>query len=318
MQTQVKTQKQIKTLQDKAQTLANKLNKEIVVVVEGKQHIQVQAGTAYQLSLKDVNVKDLSLVAKKNGNGLEVSLKEGVVIFDDYFEVCATDLSCLVSLPAEDGGLYHIVADVFFTLEDGTQVVYFYGEQSIISTEFSVVSESTQNSSDTETSTFGVVQAFAATAIVIACNSSDSDDPYPTESLGTTVAWGGAGVDASDGSINITEYNTFTLTGKLSNVGDVAQNITITAIKFIAQSDSGTDINVTSGNIPALSASATDTTWTLAHDKIPVLVNGESYKIEVTLSADNNITGAGSNNTAVLIDTTAPANPVVSLTNDTG
>jgi hypothetical protein len=41
----------------------------------------------------------------------------------------------LVSLPTEDGGLYHIVADVFFTLEDGTQIVYFYGEQSIVATE---------------------------------------------------------------------------------------------------------------------------------------------------------------------------------------
>jgi hypothetical protein len=30
------------------------------------------------------------------------------------------------------GGLYHIVADASFTLEDGTQIVYFYGEQSIL------------------------------------------------------------------------------------------------------------------------------------------------------------------------------------------
>jgi hypothetical protein len=46
--------------------------------------------------------------------------------FDYYFAVCTTDLSCLVSLPTEDGGLYHIVADASFTLEDGTQIVYFY------------------------------------------------------------------------------------------------------------------------------------------------------------------------------------------------
>jgi hypothetical protein len=44
------------------------------------------------------------------------------------FAVCATDLSCLVSLPTEDGGLYHIVADASFTLEDGTQIVYFYAD----------------------------------------------------------------------------------------------------------------------------------------------------------------------------------------------
>jgi hypothetical protein len=30
-----------------------------------------------------------------------------------------------------------IVADASFTLEDGTQIVYFYGEQSIVSTESS-------------------------------------------------------------------------------------------------------------------------------------------------------------------------------------
>jgi hypothetical protein len=34
-------------------------------------------------------------------------------------------------LPTEDGGLYHIVADASFTLEDGTQIVYFYGDRSI-------------------------------------------------------------------------------------------------------------------------------------------------------------------------------------------
>jgi hypothetical protein len=40
---------------------------------------------------------------------LEVALEEGVIIFDNYFAVCATDLSCLVSLPTEDGGLYLFV-----------------------------------------------------------------------------------------------------------------------------------------------------------------------------------------------------------------
>jgi hypothetical protein len=69
--------------------------------------------------------------AKKVGDDLEVALEEGVIIFDNYFAVCATDLSCLVSLPTEDGGLHHIVADVSFTLEDGTQIVYFYGDRSL-------------------------------------------------------------------------------------------------------------------------------------------------------------------------------------------
>jgi hypothetical protein len=40
-------------------------------------------------------------------------------------------------LPTKNGGLYHVLADTFFTLEDGTQIVYFYGEQSIVSTESS-------------------------------------------------------------------------------------------------------------------------------------------------------------------------------------
>jgi hypothetical protein len=53
-----------------------------------------------------------------------VALEEGVIIFENYFADCATDLSCLVSWPTEDGGLYHIVADASFTLEDGTQIVY--------------------------------------------------------------------------------------------------------------------------------------------------------------------------------------------------
>ena len=53
---------------------------------------------------------------------MDVALEEGVIIFDNYFAVCAADLSCLVSLPTEDGGLYHIVADASFTLEGVTSV----------------------------------------------------------------------------------------------------------------------------------------------------------------------------------------------------
>jgi hypothetical protein len=114
-------------LQNKVQKVADKLNKEVVVIAKGVQHIQIQAGTAYQLNTKECDAKKSSLIANKIGNDLEVTLKESVIIFDNYFAVCATDLSCLVSLPTEDGGLYHIVADVFFTLEDGTQILYYYG-----------------------------------------------------------------------------------------------------------------------------------------------------------------------------------------------
>jgi hypothetical protein len=48
---------------------------------------------------KDFDAKKSSLIAKKVGDDLEVALEEGVIIFDNYFAVCATDLSCLVSLP---------------------------------------------------------------------------------------------------------------------------------------------------------------------------------------------------------------------------
>jgi hypothetical protein len=110
-----------------------------IVVAQNKQHIQVQAGKDYQLSAKDFNTKKASLIAKKVSNDLEISLENNVVVFDDYFEICATDLSCLVSLPTKNGGLYHVLADTVFTLEDGTQIVYFYGEQSIVSTESSTL-----------------------------------------------------------------------------------------------------------------------------------------------------------------------------------
>jgi hypothetical protein len=42
---QVKTQKQVMVLQNKAQKVADKLNEEVIVIAKGVQHIQVQAGT---------------------------------------------------------------------------------------------------------------------------------------------------------------------------------------------------------------------------------------------------------------------------------
>jgi len=42
---------------------------------------------------------------------LEILLDNNAsVIFDNYFEVCAGDLSCLVSLPSKEG-LYYVVDD---------------------------------------------------------------------------------------------------------------------------------------------------------------------------------------------------------------
>ncbi len=166
---QAKTQKQVMTLQNKAQKVADKLNEEVIFITKGVQHIQAQAGTAYQLNAKDFDAKKSSLIAKKVGDDLEVALEEGVIIFDNYFAVCATDLSCLVSLPTEDGGLYHIVADASFTLEDGTQIVYFYGEQSIVST------ESSKGGNQSFLSAIEIIAAVAVVAVV-AGSSKDDDD----------------------------------------------------------------------------------------------------------------------------------------------
>ena len=174
---QVQTQKQIKVTQTRIQKTADQLNQEVVVVTQGKQHIQVQAGIAYRLSTKNSDTQEANLIAKKVGNDLEVFLEDSVVVFDNYFEVCTTGLSCLVSLPTEDGGLYHIVADVFFTLEDGTQIVYFYGEQSIISTESSAIDMGdNQSFMDVITSNIGIVAAVVVAAVVVAGSSSDNDD----------------------------------------------------------------------------------------------------------------------------------------------
>jgi predicted phage-related endonuclease len=112
----MQVKKQIKVLQTEAKDVANKLNKEVVVVTKGVQHIQAQVGIVYQLSSKAFDIQKLNLVAKKVDNDLEVALEDSVIIFDNYFDVCATDLSCLVSLPTEDGGFYYVVADTFFRL----------------------------------------------------------------------------------------------------------------------------------------------------------------------------------------------------------
>ncbi len=167
---QVKTQKQVMVLQNKAQKVADKLNEEVIFITKGIQHIQVQAGTAYQLNAKDFDAKKSSLIAKKVDDDLEVALEEGVIIFDNYFAVCATDLSCLVSLPTEDGGLYHIVADASFTLEDGTQIVYFYGEQSIVST------ESSKGGNQSFLSAIEIIAAVAVVAVIAGSSKDDDDD----------------------------------------------------------------------------------------------------------------------------------------------
>ena len=239
-------QKQIKTLQAKAQKTADQLNQETVIVTQGKQHIQVQAGIAYQLNTKDANLKNTNLIAKKVGNNLEVSLEDSVVIFDNYFEVCSTDLSCLVSLPTEDGGLYHVVAETFFTLEDGTQIVYFYGEQSIVSTESSetkakesseVNTSNSQNSFDAITSNMGIVAGVAVAAAVIAGGSGGGNDDNGNTS--TTVKL---------------SYSTTSVSEPSTNDGSIATSIIITLSNdtFVGVNGSKMDNkHYTASNVPA-------------------------------------------------------------------
>jgi hypothetical protein len=78
----MQAQKQIEVLQTEAKNVANKLNKEVVVVTKGVQHIQAQVGKVYQLSSKVFDIQKLNLVAKKVDNDLEVSLEDSVIIFD--------------------------------------------------------------------------------------------------------------------------------------------------------------------------------------------------------------------------------------------
>jgi hypothetical protein len=82
-----KTIKQIKTSQAQAQKTADHLNQEVIVIAQNKQHIQVQAGKAYQLSAKDFNTKKASLIAKKVGNDLEISLctNKKIVVATSHF-----------------------------------------------------------------------------------------------------------------------------------------------------------------------------------------------------------------------------------------
>jgi hypothetical protein len=49
---QVKTQKQVMVLQNKAQKVADKLNEEVIFITKGVQHIQVQAGTFKSVSVE--------------------------------------------------------------------------------------------------------------------------------------------------------------------------------------------------------------------------------------------------------------------------
>ncbi len=270
---QVKTQKQVMVLQNKAQKVADKLNEEVIVIAKGVQHIQVQAGAAYQLNAKDFDAKKSSLIAKKVGDDLEVALEEGVIIFDNYFAVCATDLSCLVSLPTEDGGLYHIVADASFTLEDGTQIVYFYGDRSIVSTESSAVStDDKQSFLDVVTSNIEVIAAVVVAAVVIASSSGNDGD--------------GDG-DNGDDKLSFT----FKETGLLNNDGVTNDNtVTVNGLKSETW-----EYSIDSGNnfIPGTGRSFT--------------LNDGTYSINtIQIRRTDDVSNVSKNTSPIVIDTTDP------------
>jgi ribosomal protein S10 len=112
-------------------------------------------------------------------------------------------------LPTEDGGLYHIVADVSFTLEDGTQIVYFYGEQSIVSTESSAVSTDDQSFLDVVTSNIEIVAAIVVAAVAV-------------------TGGGDSGGDGNDDGEDDENTNTFFIDTGSSNSDGITNNNTIT------------------------------------------------------------------------------------------
>ncbi|SMN13240.1 T1SS secreted agglutinin RTX [Bathymodiolus heckerae thiotrophic gill symbiont] len=103
----------------------------IVIQQTQSKYIKVKSGVAYQVVLQkhDASLEvDFNVLAKKQGSDLVLLLDdETTVVFDEYFSVCLDAASsCMVSLPS-DGGMYHVSDGQFKLLEDGTELVYFYG-----------------------------------------------------------------------------------------------------------------------------------------------------------------------------------------------
>ncbi|WP_369177728.1 FG-GAP-like repeat-containing protein [Candidatus Thiodubiliella endoseptemdiera] len=135
---------------------------------------------------------------------------------------------------------------------------------------------------------------------------SNSGWGFLVSSFTTTAQWVDAsGNSVSDNGINASEFSTLAIQGTLTNSGGAA-GVVISAITFKAAS--GTAANdrvVETSNLPTF-ASANGAEWTLANSKIPTLVSGETYTIEINLSSTGGGTSTGGNATPVLIDTIAP------------
>uniref|UniRef100_UPI0034DE83AA beta strand repeat-containing protein n=1 Tax=Candidatus Thiodubiliella endoseptemdiera TaxID=2738886 RepID=UPI0034DE83AA len=124
-------------------------------------------------------------------------------------------------------------------------------------------------------------------------------------SFTTTAQWVDAsGNSVSDNGINASEFSTLAIQGTLTNSSG-ATGVVISAITFKAASGTANDRVVETSNLPTF-ASANGTEWTLANSKIPALVSGETYTIEINLSSAGGGTSTGGNTAPVLIDTAAP------------
>ncbi len=246
----VKTAAQLKAMQIKAMKVAETLSKEVIIADKGEQHIQAKSGIAYELSVKD-GKENFDVIAKKVGDDLEVTLEDSVVIFDDYFTICSTDLSCLVSLPAENG-LYHVV-DTFVTLEDGTQLVYFYGDETFISSNSSVTSESFSEAASSLSSTSMATLGLLAGAVALGGGGAAGDIGTTITgffSAGKYVSGGtdavtvmkadGSGDELGTGSLKDDGSYTITFTGENANyTGPVYVKLADT----VMHKDEATDIN---------------------------------------------------------------------------
>ncbi|WP_369178915.1 FG-GAP-like repeat-containing protein [Candidatus Thiodubiliella endoseptemdiera] len=134
---------------------------------------------------------------------------------------------------------------------------------------------------------------------------SNSGWGFLVSSFTTTAQWVDAsGNSVSDNGINASESSTLAIQGTLTNSGGAA-GVVISAITFKAASGTANDKVVDTSNLPTF-ASANGTEWTLANSKIPALVSGETYTIEINLSSTGGGTSTGGNTTPVLIDTIAP------------
>uniref|UniRef100_UPI0034DF6D21 FG-GAP-like repeat-containing protein n=1 Tax=Candidatus Thiodubiliella endoseptemdiera TaxID=2738886 RepID=UPI0034DF6D21 len=134
---------------------------------------------------------------------------------------------------------------------------------------------------------------------------SNSGWGFLVSSFTTTAQWVDAsGNSVSDNGINASESSTLAIQGTLTNSSG-ATGVVISAITFKAASGTANDKVVDTSNLPTF-ASANGTKWTLANSKIPALVSGETYTIEINLSSAGGGTSTGGNTTPVLIDTAAP------------